>query len=237
MTEPRLFADAEIRYRRAQEHLKDVEAIITAIEAERHFAIADPDPLTGQERLKLPEAATPERDLRVRIGEFAYNLRATLDYIVYVLSGGKDTAQFPLEDDPEIFKARITGKIGNRSYRPYLRGVDQGDCELIARYQPYNGAEWAKLLRGVSNRDKHRELVVLDAISRSVLFKSIGLVYPDTLIYPDTMINPFGYDAVHVENPVEIALPEGQPVREALQELEAKVGEVLSLFQQRNHVG
>jgi hypothetical protein len=234
MTQPEPLSGAKLRHRRAQEHVADIEALVDRIEAERQFVFSHKDPQTGEEFLELPPALKPEDDLRVRLGECVYNLRAGLDYIVHVVSGGDPNSQFPLESSPQGFRGRITGrnpKTG-RLMKPFLRNVQPHHRRLIRNVQPYKHVGWTRRLRDVSNKDKHRELFVINAITRQILTReTLGGLYPSDSLYPSNSRYPSGYEQVKVNGPVQIALPEGAPVREAVQELEAEVGNVLALFE------
>lgn len=227
---------AKLRHARAKEHVADIAALVSKVEAERHFVFSHKDPKTGEEFLELPPAITPQDDLRVRVGECVYNLRAALDYVVFVVSGyRKGTAQFPLEDTPQGFRRRITGKHpkSGEAMRPFLAGVHPRHRRLIRSVQPYKGITWSRRLRVISNRDKHRELVVVDAISKQVLTRTtIGGLYPTDTLYPSDDLYPSeDYEEVEVNGPVQVALPEGAPVRKAIEELEAEVGNVLADFE------
>lgn len=234
MGQPEPLTGAKLRYARAQQHAAEIADLIASHEAQRHFAVSHKDPETGDEFLELPPTDTPQRDLRIRIGECVYNLRATLDYIVHVASGGERRSQFPLEDDPDKFRARITGihPATGKKVVPFLKSVPTRNVCLIERVQPYKGVDWTRRLRDISNRDKHRKLVVLDATSGDILTRElVGALYPGAGLYPGEGLYPSaGYEQVEVKMPVQIAFPEGPPVREAIEELETQVGHVLADF-------
>src|SRR5689334_11619575 len=88
----------------------------------------------------------------VVVGEIVYNLRAALDYLVYVPaeqdSGARQSGtQFPIEDSQQGFTA----------HRPTrLKGVSDEHAAVIRQFQPYRGCEWTRTLRDLSNPDKHR---------------------------------------------------------------------------------
>lgn len=107
----------------------------------------------------------------VLVGETVYNLRAALDYMVYELawkdSGArKRGTQFPIEDrkfDPENPRRGFDGRR-----KKFLAGLSDLHVEAIEQLQPYSGAEWTRILRDISNPDKHRQLVRLTADAVSV---------------------------------------------------------------------
>lgn len=94
--------------------------------------------------------------IKILIGEIVYNLRAALDYLVYELArldSGKiiDNTQFLIEESPEGFSK-------NSGYR--LKGINDKHVKIIEGLQPYNGCNWTRILRELSNPDKHRELTI-----------------------------------------------------------------------------
>ncbi len=91
----------------------------------------------------------------VLVGETIYNMRAALDYLVYELArldSGKiqNGTQFPIEGNKERF--------WEERRETYLKGVCDEHVAHIERLQPYEGCEWTKMLRDLSNPDKHRAL-------------------------------------------------------------------------------
>ncbi len=101
----------------------------------------------------------------VTIGEIAYNCRAALDYLVAELARGANRGrevrrtQFPMEDRPDMFEARVTGVHPDNPTRRvdrYLHKVPPPAVAMFRNLQPFAGCEWTTLLRDVSNPDKHR---------------------------------------------------------------------------------
>jgi len=113
-------------------------------------------------------------DLPVVISDAVHNFRAALDYIVYELaredSGGiVDGTQFIIEDC-KIDPADRSRGFDVRSKR-YLKGLTQPHVNAIEVLQPYNGVQWTKDLRDISNPDKHRTLTVLSSTNRAIQIK------------------------------------------------------------------
>jgi hypothetical protein len=234
--QPDSFFQAKLRHHRAEEHVADIERLLDTIEAERRFVYSHKDAKTGQEFVQLPTPDRPENDLRLRIGESVYNLRAALDYSVIGCGGKKGTAQFPLESTPEGFYGRITGKNPKtrRPMMPFLDGVPPGPARRIIRQvQPYKGVVWSRLLGNISNEDKHRELIVLDGVSGQVLTRErVGGLETSPTLETSPYLMTFGdHLEVEINGPVQVALPKGAPVRQAIKELEAEVGNVLALLE------
>lgn len=109
----------------------------------------------------------------ILVGEIAYNVRSALDSLVYDLAVlGKKAAtassrkkwkdpigtQFPIEDNPQVFDARVTGTLNGKSVAKYLDWVPKGAVDAIRALQPFAGCEWTAILREISNQDKHRFL-------------------------------------------------------------------------------
>ena len=94
--------------------------------------------------------------IKILVGEITYNLRAALDYLVYELahldSGEiKNGTQFPIEDCKDRFERRRNS---------FLKGVNDKHVAAIERLQPCSGCNWTRILRDLSNPDKHRQLTI-----------------------------------------------------------------------------
>ena len=101
----------------------------------------------------------------VTIGEIAYNLRSSLDHLVWqlVMQNGKTPTtsnQFPILLDKAKF---------NRAASRLLKGVDAHSRRIIEEIQPYQeGSEaglFLRILRSICNIDKHRHLNLVDHYS------------------------------------------------------------------------
>lgn len=108
--------------------------------------------------------------ITILVGEIAYNLRASLDYLVYELACMDSRAivngtQFPIEDTQDGFRGRPGRRGQGGKRRSYLRGVNNDHAAMIERLQPYNGCHWTRTLRDLSNPDKHRRLTVSYALT------------------------------------------------------------------------
>ncbi|HXV58064.1 MAG TPA: hypothetical protein VD704_09360 [Gaiellaceae bacterium] len=168
--------------------------------------------------------------MSITIGETAYNLRSALDFAVYdvaVLATQADVSrtQFPIEEDPEMFEGRITGKHPRtgRGVTPFLRGVPPTAVEYIRERQPFAGCSWTRDLRDLSNPDKHRHLASLRSNVKVLVKESQIVPNPDD---PDKGTLNIRYDAE-----VEVFLLDGgAPVQEKLEELCGEVGATLALL-------
>lgn len=234
--------ESRLRYDRADEHLTEIGALAKTIREQHKVAIRQGD-LEPPEEVEIPREIGDR--LSIRIGEHIYNLRAALDYLVYELSGHKRETQFPIEDDCDGFESRKTGRDADgKDVRRYLRGVSLTHCDLIESVQPYRlkagdsdeRANWSGLLGALSNEDKHRRLVALNGITGQPVTREI--VRPVAIVHTNQppgkgsrAIPGAPYVEVHVDFPVEVALKEGFPAYETLQELQTQVGDFLTLIE------
>jgi hypothetical protein len=110
----------------------------------------------------------------VTIGDALYNLRAALDYVVYAIAIYNNKVrhvpgtQFPIEDDPAMFDARVTGRHPRdkkKRVAQYLRCVPPSAVAEIRKLQPFEGTLWTGSLRELSNPDKHRSVTELSSRS------------------------------------------------------------------------
>ena len=78
--------------------------------------------------------------------------------------------QFPIEDSPARFEARITGRHpeSGKAVPQTLCKVPAGALRIIRTLQPFAGCQWTRQLRDLSNPDKHRELSALSSTGEFV---------------------------------------------------------------------
>jgi hypothetical protein len=94
--------------------------------------------------------------IKILVGEITYNLRASLDYLIYELAHHdshsiQELTQFPIEDCKEVFWGR---------HRHYIKGLSDQHVTMVEGFQPYSGCKWTRTLRDLSNPDKHRQLTI-----------------------------------------------------------------------------
>ena len=157
---PNALDGAISRIRRASRHINEAESLIDL------FASECEDRLIESNRTNTPFhfPAIPE-DLALAISDTIHNLRAPLDYPVYELafkdSGSiQEGTQFPLEHcrtgrSPHGSEIGFDSVVGR-----YLKGIKPEHVAIVERFQPYNGHDWARNLRDLSNPDKHRRLTL-----------------------------------------------------------------------------
>lgn len=214
------------RHARANEHLTNLDTLITQIrQLCEQGVLAENDPETG-ELIPSEIILSPLRlNAGVLIGEIAGNLRASLDYLVYVLaendSGSPQRGtQFPIEDTPQGFTGR-SPKL--------LVGVSDEHVAVIRQFQPYKGCEWTGILRDLDNAAKHREVlsVGVDLNVASVL--TLAEHHLGGQLDAQGVPENVGMN-MYLKGPAEILLPEGRPIMQTLQQLHFQAGLLLNLF-------
>src|SRR5437868_5186403 len=124
------------RHARAREHLANLEGVIDQIETlGENGVLAEQNPETGifgpAESILGPLRLTAG----VLVGEIVHNLRAALDYLIYVMAESDAGSpqigtQFLIEDSPQGFTGRSPG---------YLKGISEEHVAVIRQFQPFKG--------------------------------------------------------------------------------------------------
>lgn len=189
-----------LKLQRARKHLTDLKERI------EDFRKPHTDVVTLKPHPSLPSAlvfdtARINRELSLIVGDIADNLRAALNYLVYQLAahdtGGHPdkSVQFPIDEAKQDFGGHV---------KRFLKGIRVEHIALIERLQPYNGNNWLRQLRELSNPNKHTDLVRVRAKGRHtlhrptiisaksddywVLRRAIPVPFPPSTIYvPKTM--------------------------------------------------
>jgi hypothetical protein len=141
---------------RAGEHLADLRHRLFAALRKQEDSIVcyfDPDPPHAL-KAAAPNFPLPPMRIGVLIGEVCYNLRSALDYLIFELfklDSGKaqEFTQFPIVSSPDKFRSWAKDA---RS-----KGLNSAHIAELQSLQPYKGCNWTKILRDLSNMDKHRE--------------------------------------------------------------------------------
>ena len=219
---------AYLRVKRASEHLEQAKLLHDAvIAAQRKATVIKSWPNvaveTGEAKeiisIKSGQTAIPD-DLRILIGEIAHNLRTALDYLVAQLSlldtpntsGKKRRTQFPIESTKEQFR-------GKR--KSFLEGVSDKHVALIEDLQGYNGCDWIDPLRGLSNFDKHDDLVIT---AHDYILNFEGTIAPTESSTKELQMK------VNLQPVLRATLADGLPVIETLEILKLRVSETLDVF-------
>jgi hypothetical protein len=214
------------RHSRADEHLTDLQGVIERIQQLGEYGVlAEQDPDTGEIGPSHAVLNPLKLDAGVLVAEIVHNLRAALDYLVYVLAESdagtpQSGTQFLIEDSAQGF----TG----RSPR-LLVGVSDEHVAIIRQFQPFKGCEWTGILRELDNASKHREVLSVGVdLSVATALQMTEYVVGGEL---DADGNPpsLGVE-VYLKGPVEVLLPDRRQVVDTLRYLHTQVGNVLGLF-------
>jgi hypothetical protein len=211
---------AFLRIDRAGEHLADIQDRIDAFKVKEQEVTAMK--VEGMTVSVVGEQNPPPPELGVVIGEFIYNLRTALEYLVFELafldSGEvQHRTQFLIEDTPEGFRGR--GKTA-------FKGLTEEHIAAFERLQPYNGCGWTRLLRDMSNRDKHRTLHVASSIGETVV--RVGSTVDEAIAAGGTVRE--GEVGVYFKPAFDVVFPDGTPVMKPLPVLQSEVRALLEEF-------
>jgi hypothetical protein len=227
------------RINRAGEHLKELELAVLDFTQDVHDAVVvqfEGNP-PHKPIFHTPQLLPPPR-LKILIGEICNNLRSALDYLVYELarldSGAiQDGTQFPIEDTPTAFQ---------KASKNRLKGINASHVAAIEKSQPYNGCHWTKVLKDISNPDKHRHLTITSH-GGWITIDPPGSTLPSTHVPPISSIRrvvlPDGIEvtvqlttcfAVMVPMEQPVGFPAALTVQGTLQQLKAEVAHLLQAF-------
>lgn len=219
---------AELRAKRAGLHLKGLHDQLQQW-ADAHVEVFRLQPteagLKPVQAEPLPVEVIGEAS--VFIGDVLSNLRAALDYFVYVFAWvGNDfvpvrDTQFPIETSMDNFTGRITGKHPKtgKPMRQFLRCVPSQVVQRIRELQPCwdPPCEWTQHLRELSNPDKHQHLTAIGGSARLNIHGA----------------EPFGPDATKIKGEIEIELrfvATGADVLDTLRFVHARVQALVDEF-------
>jgi hypothetical protein len=168
--------DYERKRTRAVHHFKALQ------ESVEGFTSRDRDPIQGdfdaearQYVFEVPLERHPP-DWALALGDYAYNARASLDYLITALTPNTGqaehtTSEFPIYGIDRVGWMDIDQWWENdpdRRIRRQLRGTPAGTKAALKQLQPFYGVPRVNptqhplfLLRELSNRDKHRRLNLL----------------------------------------------------------------------------
>lgn len=160
MSEP--FDAAWQRWERAQTHLKEAVAAWNSYVADHDaFDFVLDDDGFGTYILRVLQVRPMPVELAVAVGEWLYNLRATLDYIVWATAcyvagvvppPSEGQLQYPIYDEKAAWD--------RNTYR--LKGLHPHHRDMLLRMQPFNGdvdANYLGWINRLARTDRHRRLV------------------------------------------------------------------------------
>jgi hypothetical protein len=160
--------------------LNRVPEKINAIKAHSDAYIAKNPPqivMDSESKATLDMSVLVPPDIAVLVGEILYQLRSTLDHLVFHLvklnPGG---ATLPIEWDENCqFPLTLDLKVGEAAPLPLgsfknLPGISKEAHAFIESVQPYYGIgkinNYLRFLKELSNRDKHRYLILIRSRSQ-----------------------------------------------------------------------
>lgn len=153
--------------------------------------------------------------ISILVGEIIYHLRTALDYLIYELAqlDAKEVikmTQFPIEEHENGFKGRRN---------TFLKGVSDEHVAAIKHLQPFDGCQWTRVLRELSNSDKHRHHTIVTSPVN---------VAPA----PGSTEAILAGQAVDVKGDVSVSIlfSDGPPVVDKLEQLQFEVAQVLDTF-------
>jgi hypothetical protein len=220
---------ASARARRAEEHLADLVKLVArrtemqeqAIGVYLHPQRADQVVVNSTRHLPL------DLKFSVLVGEICYNLRAALDYLIYELArldtgSIRKRTKFLIEDCPKQFVGNIKDM-----------GLTAAHVAAVERLQPYRGCEWTATLRDISNPDKHRTLIAIQAeheLTVHPVDKDHVQDFEDLPGVVRTIVT--AADEVYVKIHLTTALQfgDGSPVIEPLARILEEVARTLEMF-------
>jgi len=229
-TTPRHGLDsAFLRVARAEEHLTDLQGRLDALAREYQYAFMpefDPNPpynFIVRSRIGKPAVIPVPAASAILIGEICYNLRCSLDYLVYALAflntNRQPTGtQFPIESNSEVFKSRR---------HTQLKGVGDAHGAMIERCQPYDRPNWLASLRDFNDFDKHNRFVNIKA--RAIITRG-SFSGPATYVIRTPPSYPDGEMKVNVSIAIEILFNNRSLITETIEEIKSGVAETLEAF-------
>ncbi len=219
---------AHLRLSRAREHMPNLEEVIQGISATYQNGVLS---YLHPESAEWEPVGNPVEFYELRasviVGEIVHNLRASLDYLVYALaeadSGSVQAGtQFPIADTPQLFTARRNS---------FLKGISDENVAVIRKYQPYNGCDWTRQLRDLSNTDKHRELVKVSANLSAVTGANAVVPWDVEANAPVYPLDTAQAVNMYLHGTAFVLLPDGEDVMEALRNLSTQVERLLGIFE------
>ena len=186
------FAGIHAKLRRAEEHIKKItdEAHRLGKDVQQGIVREVRDDVDEQVWVYRGETPNVPAEWLVILGEIFYNLRSSLDHLVWqlVLANGKPPVrsnQFPIATNEKDWQ---------HAKKVSLRGVSERHKDMIHRLQPYTGGisfpfnvDMLTSLNKLCNIDKHRQLlvtVVANTEIRSPLLEPGGLDHLDSSARP-----------------------------------------------------
>jgi hypothetical protein len=155
-----------LKIQRADQHIDNLERALQAFRDDNPYTIGRTHDHNTQRLFFFFENCKPlAPEFSILVGEALYQLRSSLDYLVWQLFVKDRIAPppksgFPIFTTPQGYKARAGTMI---------KGIGAGASKRIESFQPFQSAKphtehplW--VLQELNNTDKHRLLIVARAI-------------------------------------------------------------------------
>ncbi len=153
------------KLRRAEKHLHTLSNEVDRFYKSRSHSACHAQDVDTREHVFFVHFSTEvDESWSVLVGEYVYQLRSSLDHIIYQMACPPvDASEFPIFVDRDKYFA--TDRRGGPKWgsgRHKIRGIDPAAFSIIDDAQPWNCREptshplW--LLQELSNIDKHRRL-------------------------------------------------------------------------------
>lgn len=175
----KVFDDARLKIKRADEHVKDLEAKIVAFLNTVPFKLVH----RGKAEPKKEEVICVKiekqipRDFSVIIGDAVHNLRTSLDYAVYALVSDKVSTEKDKRDIQFPF-CKNKGDFDNELNNKPIRLAGGSMLNAIRNLKPYHGGNAALYgIHALDIIDKHRILIPVANVS-SLTADDWSLVHP-----------------------------------------------------------
>jgi hypothetical protein len=227
VTAPHILDGAFERVNRAGEHLEDIRARLEAFRQQNEDAVVTQFSSEPPHNIELVVADSVSIRIPILIGEFCYNLRTALDYLVFELAKldsriQQDGTQFPIEYKEKKFRGRR---------ETYLKGVNRRHIAMIERLQPYTGCNWLRALHALSNPDKHRELIRIRLTVTGAAYTPVDAEFDTSPLPIRRTPHPVaGEMNVKLDYTATIRFRDGSLVIESLEEIKSEVANALAAF-------
>jgi hypothetical protein len=149
------FPEARQKLRRAETHIRTLEAKIERFKASDAIKTEYVEKPSGDVELRVSVRGDPE-EFRAVVGDAIHNLRAALDFvaveIVATAGGNAKSAYFPFADSAENLESMIE--------RRGFSNASAGDKAILRSLRPYKGGnESLRALHDLDIQDKHRGMI------------------------------------------------------------------------------
>jgi len=220
--------DANLRVERAGKHLEELKLLIDRLgrDDNPNDASVQYDPHAGKPIFTFAPPIPPLAS--ILCGETVYNLRASLDYLIYALAI-LDTSeiqygtQFPIDDTEDRFALSV--KKGR------LKGLNATHVAHIESLQLYKGCKWPSVLRDLSNPDKHRELTLVQLHGEVIFQLRFGPKAATDMKEAFLSDQLRGNMKVNPREPYTVKFSDGTPVVQTLDELKTQISDLLVQFE------